>query len=650
MDEIMKHSIIFTAPAKHDSSSTRQLHAPVAFFLTSILRPKVIVELGVHTGHSYNAFCQAVKELKMDARCFGINTWKGDIHSDLYGEDVFKELSRYNQDQYGGFSQLMRMNTFDEALADFADQSIDLLHIDGLHTYEAAKHDFEAWLPKMRPYGVVVFHDTEVTEPGFGVWRLWEELSQRYPNCNFEHGFGLWMIAVGSSFKEEFLTFLNQAKKDGFSENLFLALGKIIELESSLRDMQNTVTENNANLNETNAKLLETKALLESIYQSNGWRLLQIYYKLRQFLSWGIRRRILRFFGLMHWPAGEPEISQGFKGEELQIPGVNLDNPMISIVMPVYNACRSDKKHFIKALESVANQTYKNIELIIVDDGSTDDSRIVCESFLSTRPDLRIQYLTKANGGQSSARNFGIKACNSEYIGFIDQDDEWYKNKLEKVVPWLVDKNIDVLYTDADIIDNDGNIIHEKIHQSLFVGWPHPKKVIEDILFKDVFVMPGLMTIKKETLEKVGGFDENLSGYEDDDLFLRMFEKSKIFYLPVPTLRWRMYEDNYSFSHRMLASRTSYWRKLLKNYTDNGTNQFREHMISLRFFWEFIYRALDQYDTGNELYGKSIDGAREIVPHLPKHLMLLFNCVFLLPLRYTMLILVLTRKARYAFR
>ncbi len=362
-----------------------------------------------------------------------------------------------------------------------------------------------------------------------------------------------------------------------------------------------------------------------------------------------LHKKIASLFGIMYWPEGLPEISQGFAGEELRAPLANKDIPLISVVMPVYNACRCNKKHFISALESIANQTYKNIELIIVDDGSTDESLKVCEAFLSTRPDLLVHYFTKKNGGQSSARNFGIKNCSGEYIGFIDQDDEWYKDKLEQVVTWLGDKRIDVLYTDADTINDEGYVIQKRIHQTCFAGWPHPKKVIEDILFKDVFVMPGLMTIKKETFEMIGGFDENLSGYEDDDLFLRLFEKSRIFYLPVPTLRWRMYGDNYSFSRRMLASRSYYWKKLLKNYTDNSTNQSREHMISLRFFWEFIFRALDQYDACNELYGRSIDGAREILPYLPKPQRLLFGFVFQLPIKYTMITFILARKARSLF-
>lgn len=416
-------------------------------------------------------------------------------------------------------------------------------------------------------------------------------------------------------------------------------LNKAIQnLTDQVKQKEVAVAESDAQIANLNQVVAERDEQIAALYKSTSWRITWplriIGRQLKQFRHMMLQKRIARVLGMTYWQDGDLKISHGFTGEELQMPDVNVDNPLISVVMPIYNACRSGRKHFLCALESVANQSYKNIELIIVDDGSTDDTRQVCDDFLSTRSDFRAHYFSKKNNGQSSARNFGVKCCSGEYIAFIDQDDEWYNDKLEKIVPWLGDKSIDVLYTDADTIDSDGNIIHGKIHQTLLAGWPHPKKTIEDILFKDVFVMPGLMTLKKEIFEKVGGFDENLSGYEDDDLFLRLFEKSRIFYLPLPTLRWRMHGDNYSFSFRMLVSRSYYWRKLLKNYTDNGTDQTRTHMISLRFFWEFILRALDQYEVSNELHVKSIDSAREILPHLPKPQRLLFGFVFLLPSKY----------------
>lgn len=420
--------------------------------------------------------------------------------------------------------------------------------------------------------------------------------------------------------------------------------------ETSLNEITARIRELENQLADKEEAVQIAKGQLYDVYQSTSWRLtspMRFIIRAKQRVLRGVktvlRRTIQHALGQTQWPKGPPVVTQGFAGEAIVQPGPNPETPLVSVVMPVYNACRANKQFLIKALDSIANQTYKNVELVIVDDGSTDETHAVCQEYLAAHPDLRVQYLSKTNGGQSSARNFGIKASHGEYVGFLDQDDEWYENKLEKVIPWLANKDIDVLYTDSDSIDGDDKVTFGCIHGKYHCGWPHPKSSLDDILFKDIYVMPGLMTIKRSAFEAVGGFDEKLSGYEDDDLFLRLYERFKFFYLPTPTLRWRMYGDNYSFSHRMLTSRMYFWKKLITNYTDEGRDRYRVHMISLRFFWQFMGQAKMQYQVGNALCWESFKGAKEILPCLPWLQRMIFALVFYFPDKRMLPLLARTR-------
>jgi glycosyltransferase involved in cell wall biosynthesis len=171
-------------------------HIPFAAWLMRTIRPDIFVELGTHSGNSYLAFCQAAKAAQLIAKCYAVDAWQGDEHSGTYDETVFAALNAYNQSHYGQFSTLMRTK-FDDAVGYFADGSIGLLHIDGLHTYEAVRHDFETWEPKLAPGAIVVLHDTNVRERGFGVWRFWDELRGRFPwNVEFAHCHGLGVLCV----------------------------------------------------------------------------------------------------------------------------------------------------------------------------------------------------------------------------------------------------------------------------------------------------------------------------------------------------------------------------------------------------------------------------------------------------------------------
>jgi hypothetical protein len=165
-------------------------HLPFANDLIAEVRPGLLVELGTHYGESYFGFCQAIAENNVSCSCYAVDTWVGESHSGVYDESVFQEVSAYNSAHYGSFSYLLR-TTFDEAVANFSDESIDILHIDGLHTYEAVSHDFRHWFEKVKPGGIVLLHDTMARHADFGVWKLWGELSESNSHFLFTHSWGL---------------------------------------------------------------------------------------------------------------------------------------------------------------------------------------------------------------------------------------------------------------------------------------------------------------------------------------------------------------------------------------------------------------------------------------------------------------------------
>jgi hypothetical protein len=277
-------------------------HVPFLFALISLLHPRRYVELGTHFGMSFFAACEAAQKLDMATQCVAVDHWRGDDHVGYYDETVFNQFHHLLEKNYPHIGYYVR-SSFRSALDCFEAGSIDLLHIDGLHTYEAVRDDFESWLPKLSERGVILFHDTTVYKRDFGVWRLWEELQGHYPSFNFLHSHGLGILYVGleplpiaellrqvnsnenlSILANEFFSGLGEHIKGGVSldeakRNLLKLDQALIEsnhaLDECKRTLDQALTESNHALDECKRTLDETKRKhrfeqLESVRQIAG--------------------------------------------------------------------------------------------------------------------------------------------------------------------------------------------------------------------------------------------------------------------------------------------------------------------------------------------------------------------------------------------
>ena len=285
-------------------------------------------------------------------------------------------------------------------------------------------------------------------------------------------------------------------------------------------------------------------------------------------------------------PAGRPDPArwsrmQGQAAEH----GSNQEAITIAAVVPLYNG----RQYIEAALRSILAQTRPADEIIVIDDGSTDGGDRLVAMLTEHYP---IRLLRKRNGGQSSARNYAVERCNSTHIAFLDQDDRWYADHLEKLAqPFLEDEHGSVgwTYSNLDEIDETGAMVCRSFLSTLPAQ--HPKRDIFHCLAQDMFILPSASLIARVAFETVHGFDEQLCGYEDDDLFLRLFRAGYANrYVDEALSQWRIYPASTSYSPRMMVSRAVYARKLLDTFCDDPERNrfYTRDLIAPRFLWQAL--------------------------------------------------------------
>jgi glycosyltransferase involved in cell wall biosynthesis len=316
--------------------------------------------------------------------------------------------------------------------------------------------------------------------------------------------------------------------------------------------------------------------------------------------------------------------------------GVDLS---IVAIIPLYNGgwCIEE------AVRSVFAQGLPPDEFIVVDDGSTDDGPAIVERLAREHP---IRLLRKSNGGQSAARNFGIRRSKSAFIALLDHDDRWYPNHLEELVKPVKGYQglpLGWVYSDFDDIDKEGKMIDRNFLDRYHVQ--NPKRRLFALLRHGVIIQPSATLISRAAFEAVGGFDERLSGYEDDDLFLRIFQANyENLYVPRSTSQWRIHASSSGASERHETSLKIYTKKLLESFPDDcwRGHYYARDAIAPRIIHTYLgmYTRASRYKNRIKMRTYA-DDALSLVPLLRLKRRIVFS-VFLWLLRTSMVIRIIS--------
>ncbi len=261
--------------------------------------------------------------------------------------------------------------------------------------------------------------------------------------------------------------------------------------------------------------------------------------------------------------------------------GMN-DQSGISVIIPFYNGGR----HFRDALHSVTVQTVPADDVVIINDGSDAvHSAMLAEIVAEYSSRLNISLLEHANRGQSDSRNIGVAAAAGAFLAFLDQDDGWMPQHLELLrAPFDDDDELGWAYSDFDEIDGEGLLVTRNFIRH--TGRVHPKSSLIGMLGEDLMILPTASMLRRSAFDSTGGFDPRLRGYEDDDLFIRMFRRGwSSAFIPQSLAKYRVHSTGSSAFKTFRASRMIFFDKLRNSFPD-------DHRLNRRYLSDLVVPRL----------------------------------------------------------
>ena len=261
-------------------------------------------------------------------------------------------------------------------------------------------------------------------------------------------------------------------------------------------------------------------------------------------------------------------------------------NPLVSVVIPSYNSAR----FVCDAINSVLEQTYKKYEIIVVDDGSTDNTKKILEPYIRKK---KIRYVYQENKKQAAARNKGIINSKGNLIAFLDADDMWIPNKLQLQVPLFKDKGVGLVYGDVVLLEND--LIKPGIHTNEFVSG----KIFKKLIMAN-FICASSVVIRRECIDKVGFFKEEIDyfGVEDYHMWLKISYYFKVDYVTNIIVKYRIHSNSTSENYSKIVEREVGVRKDIIKMFNLPRKISRDCLFN-------SYFRLSYYSIKNKIYGSA---------------------------------------------
>ena len=251
--------------------------------------------------------------------------------------------------------------------------------------------------------------------------------------------------------------------------------------------------------------------------------------------------------------------------------------PLISVIIPTYNR----SQYICEAIDGALEQTYKNIEIIVVDDGSTDSTKDVLTKYGSN-----VKYIYQNNAGPSVARNSGIKQSKGELLAFLDSDDIWLPQKLEKQLELIQQSpNIGLVSCGSYDIDSSGNIISKPIIRR---NYENMDILIKTLILRNVVGGGSIPLVRRECFDKLGLFSEDIIICEDRDMWIRIAKNYKIKFIEEPLIKYRIHGTNLNKDVTRIKENG---RKLVERNVDKKDFLFKRKAYSYLYItlaWEYM--------------------------------------------------------------